>query len=232
MAQILECSIPTVQAVELGKLKPSVDLAQRVNFQTGISIEWFLADDVSNPPVTEEGMTYTKARFEGRQASLIAPKETSHEVLFHLWTTWTMFIKHVNVLAILYTEAYKRGKVPLVFYKSLMSVKDLFEKQIGQDKRIQEQLEQLKYRNLLVPVSLLELCDTLENFEADTYEELKRTLKGKKQPALVRDHLREYEKSAKRLTGSHRPRDSSQVRRQPSHRRQGPPQPRKYPEGG
>ncbi len=199
MAQILECSVPTIQAVELGKLKLSMDLAQRVHFQTGASTEWLLADDVSKPALTEEGMACTKEMFEARQASMLTPKETSHEALFDLWTTWTMFIKHVKVLAILFTEAYKRGKVPLVFYKSLMSAKDLFEKQIGQDKRIQEQLEQLKYRNHLVPVSLFELCDTLENLEADTYEELKRTLKQKKQPAFVRDHLREYEKALKRL---------------------------------
>ena len=40
LAQILECSTPTVQAVELGKLKLSLDLAQRVYFQTGVSTEW------------------------------------------------------------------------------------------------------------------------------------------------------------------------------------------------
>jgi transcriptional regulator with XRE-family HTH domain len=200
MAQILECSVPTIQAVELGKLKLSPKLAQRVHFQTGVSIEWLLDGDVSKPPVTEEGMAYTKALFEGRQASLLAPKETSHEALFDLWTSWMMFIKHVKVLAILYTEAYKRRKVPLIFYKSLMSAKDLFEKTIGPDKRIEKQLEELKYRNLLVPVSLFELCDTLESFEADTYEELKRIVKRQKQPisAFVRDHFREYGKRSRR----------------------------------
>ena len=39
MAQLLDCSTPTIQAIELGKLKLSLDLAQRVQFQTGVHPE-------------------------------------------------------------------------------------------------------------------------------------------------------------------------------------------------
>ena len=195
MAQILECSVPTVQAVELGKLKLSVDLAQRVHFQTGVSIEWLLAGDVSQTPVTHDGEPYTKALFEELQAALLAPKSTSTGAFFELWRTWTMFIKHTKALAILYSEAYKRGKVPLVFYKSLMSTKELFEKTIGHEKSVEAKLAELTYRDL-DPVNLFELTETLADLEADTYEELKRKLKHTKEPIppFVRPYLREYEK--------------------------------------
>jgi len=62
MAAILECSTPTIQAVELGKLNLSSGLAQRVAFQTGISVEWLLANDINKPPVSARGDSYTKAR--------------------------------------------------------------------------------------------------------------------------------------------------------------------------
>src|SRR5258706_8726965 len=85
MAQILECSTATVQAVELGKLKLSLDLAERVHFQTGISTEWLLADDVSQPPVSVRGKPYTKAVFEEMRAALLSPKKTGIGAVAELW---------------------------------------------------------------------------------------------------------------------------------------------------
>ena len=114
---------------------------------------------------------------------------------FELWRTWEMFIKHTKVLAILYAEAYKRGKVPLVFYKGVMSTKHIFEKTIGEEKSIEEKLKSLSYHEL-GPVNLFELNDTLEEFESDTYEELRRKLKHTKEPIpqVLRAYFRECEK--------------------------------------
>jgi transcriptional regulator with XRE-family HTH domain len=181
MAQILECSVPTVQAVELGKLKLSLDLAQRINFQTGVSTEWLLADDISQPPVSSQGKPYVKALFEERQTTLLSPKKSGVGALAELWDIRGMFIKNVKVLSILYTEAYKQGKVPTVFYKILMSTKELFEKEIGEHADIAEKLKALTYSNI-GPVDLFELTETLDEFEGDTNEELKRKLKQTKEP--------------------------------------------------
>jgi DNA-binding XRE family transcriptional regulator len=196
MAHILECSVPTVQAVELGKLKLSLDLAQRVQFQTGVCTEWLLADDVTKPPVTGRGEPYTKALFEEWQSILLSPKPTSTGAIMELWKTWHMFIKHTKLLAILYSEAYKRGKVPLVFYKSLRSTQALMEKAIGQDKSVEEKLAKLTYHQGLDPENVFELTETLADFEADTYEELQRKLKQKKEtiPIGFRAYMREYDK--------------------------------------
>lgn len=180
-AQILECSTPTVQAIELGKLKLSMDLAQRVNFQTGISTEWLLADDTSQPAVSGHGKPYTKATFEDRQAALLSPKTSGTGALAELWDIRGMFIKNVKALSILYTEAYKRGKVPTVFYKVLMAMKELFEKEIGNDPAIAEKLKTLTYKEI-GPADLFELTETLDQFEADTNEEVKRRLKLAKEP--------------------------------------------------
>jgi DNA-binding XRE family transcriptional regulator len=181
MAAILECSTPTIQAVELGKLKLSLDLAQRVHFQTGVCTEWLLAGDVTQPPVSTQGKPYTKALFEERQAALLSPKKTGMDALLELWQTWHMFMKHTKILAILYSEAYKRGKVPLAFYKSITPQADLFEKLFGEDKTIEAKLAALA--NIGIdPVYLSELDEPLADFQADTLEELKRKLKQTKTP--------------------------------------------------
>src|SRR5947207_12261211 len=93
MADLADCSVPTIQAVELGKLKLSVDLASRIHFKTGISPEWLLANDVSEPPVSSQGKPYTKAVFEQVQAALLAPKKSGTGALAELWRTREMFIK-------------------------------------------------------------------------------------------------------------------------------------------
>ena len=62
-----------------------------------------------------------------------------------------------------------------------MSTKELFEKEIGQHEHIEEKLKALTYTEL-GPVNLFELTDTLNEFEADTNEELKRKLKQTKEP--------------------------------------------------
>lgn len=194
LAQILECSTATIQAVELGKLKLSLDLAQRVHFQTGVSTEWLLADDVNQPPVTGQGKPYTKAYFEKMQTALISPKPTGVDALAELWRTWSMYIKHVRVLSILYAEAYKRGKVPHVFYKAMMATKEQFVKIVGEDSVVAERLRQLAVTDI-GPINLLVLTETLGQFEAETGKEFKAKLKHTKEPIprFIRNLLSEQE---------------------------------------
>lgn len=181
LARLLECSTPTVQAVELGKLKLSHDLAQRINFQTAADTEWLLANDVTRPPVTGLGEPYTKALFENRQTALLAPKQSGTGALSDLWQMRTMFVKNVKLLAILYAEAYQRGKVPIAFYKSIMANKEILEKEIGEHPSIEKKLQALTYTEM-GPVDIFELTTTLDEFEGETNEELRRKLKEAKEP--------------------------------------------------
>jgi transcriptional regulator with XRE-family HTH domain len=68
MATVLHCSAPTIQAVELGRLKLSEKLAGLASLQTGINLAWLLENDVSKPPIDIKGRPYTKAIFEEFQA--------------------------------------------------------------------------------------------------------------------------------------------------------------------
>ena len=68
MAAVLHCSAPTIQAVELGRLKLSEKLAGLASLRTGINLAWLLENDVTKPPVDIKGRPYTKAIFEEYQA--------------------------------------------------------------------------------------------------------------------------------------------------------------------
>ena len=69
MAEILERSKPTVQAIELGKLRLTEELAHRTSVKTGVSMEWLLDNDTSKPPIERlTNKPYTKISFEKAQS--------------------------------------------------------------------------------------------------------------------------------------------------------------------
>ncbi len=74
MASLLKCSRPTIQAIELGKLKLSERLATEIAIQTGASLEWLLSGNPSGPPRSQWGGEYTLEEFERVQADLIQPR--------------------------------------------------------------------------------------------------------------------------------------------------------------
>jgi transcriptional regulator with XRE-family HTH domain len=70
MADLLGCSLATIQAVEYCKLPLSGGLASEVARQTGVALAWLLSGDASAPPVDDFGEPYSRARYEDRQAGL------------------------------------------------------------------------------------------------------------------------------------------------------------------
>jgi hypothetical protein len=66
--ELIERGRPTIQAIELGKLRLTEDLAAKVSAQTGISARWLLEGTPDTPMVTPEGKPYTKEIFETLQA--------------------------------------------------------------------------------------------------------------------------------------------------------------------
>jgi transcriptional regulator with XRE-family HTH domain len=74
MAALLKCSRPTIQAVELGKLKLSEHLAHEIAIQTGVSLDWLLGGDPTGPPQSQWPGAYTVEEFERVQADLVQPR--------------------------------------------------------------------------------------------------------------------------------------------------------------
>jgi transcriptional regulator with XRE-family HTH domain len=88
MAQLLKCSTPTVQAIELGKLKMSDRLALAATDATGIDTAWLMEGNPSAPPrkgPTAGGTTqgtgdYTRLDYEFHRAFLESPIATPQQI--------------------------------------------------------------------------------------------------------------------------------------------------------
>jgi hypothetical protein len=73
MAEILQCSCPTIHSVESGRLKLSDDLARRVSHETGISLSWLLNGDVKAPPISANHRPFTRELYESHRATKTLP---------------------------------------------------------------------------------------------------------------------------------------------------------------
>ncbi len=199
MAEIAECSRPTIQAIELGKLKLSFDLAQRIHFKTGVLLEWLLTNNVDCPPLADDMEPYRREIFEERQAALFAPSRTATDACVELWDVWSLFARHVKLLSLLYAEAYKKGKVGMVAYKSAMATAELVKTTIKLSDPVAEQFKAGAGKEV-APERLDEVAETLHEFAAATYDELKRKLKQSKQPlsTAARAFMRDYDKKLAR----------------------------------
>ncbi len=123
MADLLGCSLPTIQSIEVGRLPLSEKLAETIAFQTGVSLEWLLRNETTAPPVgpyhvpDTNGVlhkeSYTKAMFEQRQAELSRPKTDERDpinIRFQLAVT-------ISEVAAIFETAYEKGKFDLYCYK-------------------------------------------------------------------------------------------------------------------
>jgi DNA-binding XRE family transcriptional regulator len=178
MAEILECSPATVQAIELGKLKMSLKLAGNLFNQTSVSLDWLMEDDVSKPATDYEDHPYTKETFEMQQAVLFAPPQDSSEVRRSLFYVRACFRNCVEQLATLYTQAYKDELVQMCDYKISDALDELLEGVVDTQKLPPEEKERLRF-----------------NLSAHTQEDLLRTVRRfvKDTDAIFQARIAEFE---------------------------------------
>jgi transcriptional regulator with XRE-family HTH domain len=63
LAAYIDRSRRSVQAVELGQVGLTTELAQRISDETGIELDWLLANDPSKPARSRTGGNYTRKTF-------------------------------------------------------------------------------------------------------------------------------------------------------------------------
>jgi DNA-binding XRE family transcriptional regulator len=124
MAAVLHCSAPTVQAIELGRLKMSEKLAGLASLKTGINLAWLLENDVTKPPMDINGRPYTKTTFEEFQAIADIKKDPQMENEVALFSRDQI----VGRLHALLLRAYLNNDTDLCAYK-LSKAFDELEKQ-------------------------------------------------------------------------------------------------------
>jgi DNA-binding XRE family transcriptional regulator len=124
MAAVLHCSTPTIQAIELGRLKLSEKLAGLASLTTGVNLAWLLNNDVTRPAIDARGKPYTKKTFEEFQAIAGFRKEPMHA---HEVATFFRE-KLTRRLSALLLRAYINDETDLCGYK-LSKAFDELEKQ-------------------------------------------------------------------------------------------------------
>lgn len=181
MAALLECSVPTVQAIELGKLKLSQKLGARVAFQTAVSLRWLLEDDPSRPPEDDHDRPYNKRVFDQRQSVLHSPPKDDEDQCFMLWLLWARFRAHVLLLSEIFVQAQKANNVDLVSFKLLRATREAIQDDLSID---YEELDRL-HESLRKDGGLATFQNTIElvhRFAHRTFHELERVLGEKKVP--------------------------------------------------
>lgn len=126
MADLLDCSPPTIQSIELGRLAISQKLAQRAALQTGATIAWLLENDTSKPPVDYQGKPITMEGYTATQAQLKRSQNTDNEV-DRIGEAYAVAV--VRIFYILHA-ALDRGNADLTIYKLLQPI-DRLTKEMG-----------------------------------------------------------------------------------------------------
>ena len=120
VAEILGCSTPTIQAIELKKLPLSSKLADRIRMEMGVSIAWLLAGQPDQPPLDNHGRPYTKNVFERTRANRENPDQMLDEMMARFALTL-----HTGEVADLLLAAFAKNKTQLCSYKISQALRSL-----------------------------------------------------------------------------------------------------------
>lgn len=115
LAGILGCSRTSLQQIELGRLKLSKQMAEKISLHTGVGMNWLLANQHQVRPVCQRDPKepYTRKVFQESRAEVSKPR------------THPLDVRALeNVLAITYhelsaaaEEAYRTGRIIYFYYQ-------------------------------------------------------------------------------------------------------------------
>ena len=76
LAALVDCSRMSIQAIESGKLRLSPSMAEKISLNTGVCMQWLLANKYRVPPVCAEDpeRPYTREAFKMTQAEISNPR--------------------------------------------------------------------------------------------------------------------------------------------------------------
>ena len=89
-ADLMGVSPKTIQAVELGSLKLSDTLAERISLRTGASIDWLLSGKPETPPTCEEDTRVVLTLEDAERALAFSSGEMKNE---QVWGSYVVFRK-------------------------------------------------------------------------------------------------------------------------------------------
>ena len=187
LAAVLDCSVPTIQSIELGRLRLSESLAQRVVENTGVDLACLLRNDPSQPVRDRAGHPYTRAEFDRRQAHKAFNYDHAHDLpeeVVDYKMLWPLFKRHVTMLAETMAHAYTRNQNRLFAYKCNLALeqladqfsKDCTREECDRRKQFSVQIEEIWHTDGIF--FLTGLPEILLYFQAEIDREFRRRAEG------------------------------------------------------
>ena len=121
LADLVKCSMPTIQAVEYGKLPLSAALAERVALETGAGLDWLLGNDAGAPPVDSGGRPVTQDTFVETRAARTRPQPGGDDVA-RIKEAYDFAIDRVGAILL---HAAKAKRTDLYVYKLMSALQHL-----------------------------------------------------------------------------------------------------------
>ena len=136
MAALIGYSMPTIQSLDCGRLKPSFKVAERISLETGVSLKWLLDGQVSKEPTAENFKgTFSRRTFEETQA---AKSQLPDFSISHPWLAVALPLTfRIQRLCAILGKANEQNQIQLCSYK-IDSFLDGLEKEFGADKTIDD----------------------------------------------------------------------------------------------
>jgi DNA-binding XRE family transcriptional regulator len=134
MADLAECSRPTIQAIELNKLKLSEKLGVCLMTKTGISLDWLMRGDVAAPPIDTAGKPYTVETFERTRANDQSDPDRFIPNYFDAGKTVALCFALMLRAAL---AAHKSGQVQLLSYRLTSAITEVAQRFPGYEDLLQ-----------------------------------------------------------------------------------------------
>lgn len=121
MAGVLGFSIATIQSIEIGRLKLSQKIAEKIAAETNVNLKWLLDDDVSKPIIDGHGIPYTRDTYGDWRQYLQNPKRQIDDPLH----AGSITIAGVSSLLSTLANACEHGRFNACVHRMLESMKKL-----------------------------------------------------------------------------------------------------------
>ena len=144
-AELIGCSVHSLQSIETGRLKLSEPLARRISTETGVHLRWLLENNLK-VPIVKAGFgrtwTYTRSDYECAQASKTIGVDKLTEQISEDYAASF----YAQIRAILSSAAKAgRARVELATWKLAKFLEDC-RREFGHDTKLVESKEQFGLR--------------------------------------------------------------------------------------
>ena len=128
LANMLDCSVSAIQRIELCAMPLSEKLASRIQYETGVSLQWLLDGDPKADIVDSFGRPYMKQIYEWLRAYRTKLPESMPDLYKgNIRATIGRLLFEVEEIAL---SAYNRGEFDLMAYKMREAHREV-QKQFG-----------------------------------------------------------------------------------------------------